>query len=108
MSVKAAFLFVAPEVDRTIHKSFIQTPAVDLSIIGVKNYLEGVEEARKLAERGISCIELCAGFGSTGVAAISNAVKGKATVGVVRFDMHPGFKFQSGDELFSEMGGSQI
>ena len=102
MSVKAAFLFVAPEVDRAVHHAEIQTPVAHLSVIGVKNYLEGVEEARKLAERGVSCIELCAGFGSLGVAMVSKAVKGKAAVGVVRFDVHPGFDFKSGDEFLGE------
>ena len=33
-------------------------------------------------------------------AAIKKAVQGKAVVGVVRFDNHPGLDFKSGDELF--------
>ena len=31
---------------------------------------------------------------------ISKAVRGKAHVGAVKFDFHPGFDFKSGDELF--------
>ena len=35
-----------------------------------------------------------------GIARISKAVKGMANVGAVKFDLHPGFDFKSGDELF--------
>lgn len=41
-----------------------------------------------------------AGFGNEGIARISKAVKGMANVGAVKFDLHPGFDFKSGDELF--------
>lgn len=37
-------------------------------------------------------MELCAGFGNEGLAIISKAVEGKASVGAVRFDFHPGFQ----------------
>lgn len=100
MTVKAAFLFVAPETDRRIHRTVVQTPVVELAVVGVKNYEEAVEEAKALLAQGIGCIELCAGFGWEGVAAVKEAVQDKAVVGVVRFDHHPGFSFKSGDELF--------
>ncbi len=58
------------------------------------------EEYRELSEHGVKAIELCAGFGNEGIARISTAVKGTATVGAVKFDLHPGFGFKSGDELF--------
>ena len=47
-------------------------------------------------------IELCAGFGNEGIALVSKAVSGKASVGAVKFDYHPGFEFKSGDELFNQ------
>jgi hypothetical protein len=31
---------------------------------------------------------------------VKQAVEGKAVVGAVRFDHHPGFDFKSGDEMF--------
>jgi hypothetical protein len=40
MKVKAAFLFVAPEVDFKIHNTEIDTPALHLYVVGVKNYDE--------------------------------------------------------------------
>ena len=101
MKVRAAFMFVAPEVDYKIHKTVVDTPVVHLTVVGVKNYAEAVTVAKELVAQGIQAIELCAGFGNEGTALVSQAVKGKAAVGAVKFDHHPGFGFKSGDELFS-------
>ncbi len=68
--------------------------------VGVHNYDSAVKEAVKLTEEGIVAIELCGGFGHNGVAMVSDAVKGKAVVGVVRFDIHPGLGNKSGDKIF--------
>lgn len=100
MSFKAAFMFVAPDTDSKIHNAVINSPAVELTVVGVKNYQEGEEVAKELVAQGVTAFELCAGFGVEGTARISRAVQGKAVVGVVRFDNHPGFGFKSGDELF--------
>jgi hypothetical protein len=48
----------------------------------------------------VEAIELCGGFGNKGTGRIAEAVAGKAAVGVVRFDGHPGLDGKSGDELF--------
>lgn len=101
MSFKAAFIFVAPNTDSKTHKAVIDSPEVQLTVIGVKNYVEAEEVAKELTDQGVGAIELCAGFGIEGTARISKAVKGKAVVGTVRFDNHPGFGFKSGDVLFS-------
>ena len=100
MSFKAAFIFIAPEVDpkETVHEFVL--PAISLTAVGVSNYAAAEKIAAELVDNGVTAIELCAGFGNDGVARITKAVKGKATVGVVRFDNHPGFGFKSGDELF--------
>lgn len=100
MKVNAAFIFVAPEVDYKIHRTVIDTPAVSLTVVGVKNYDEAEMIAQELVEQGVKAIELCAAFGNEGIARVSKAVKGKASVGAVKFDHHPGFDFKSGDELF--------
>ena len=102
MKVIAAFIFVAPEVDSKIHRTVVDTPAVELHVVGVKNYKEGVEVAKEMADAGVKAIELCAGFGNEGTAMVAKAVRGKASVGSVKFDFHPGFDFKSGDELFQE------
>ena len=100
MKVNAAFIFVAPEADAKIHRTVVDTPVVSLTVIGVKDYEEAETVAVELADQGVKALELCAGFGNEGLARISKAVKGKAAVGAVRFDFHPGFDFKSGDELF--------
>lgn len=100
MGLKAAFVFVAPEADAVKHQAVIETPLVELTVVGVKNYADAVEVAKKLADQGVVAIELCAGFGVEGVAAVKKAVGNKASVGVVRFDNHPGLEFKSGDEMF--------
>jgi len=100
MSVKAAFIFVAPENDFTQHRAVIDSPVVRLSVVGVKNYSEAQDVAMQLVEEGVTAIELCAGFGTEGTALVAKAVGDKAVVGVVRFDLHPAFGHQSGDAMF--------
>lgn len=100
MALKAAFIFVAPECDPAQHRSVVKAPVVELITVGVKTYGEGCEVARRLVAEGVGAIELCGAFGNEGVAAITKAVEGKAVVGVVRFDHHPGFDHLSGDQLF--------
>lgn len=53
-----------------------------------------------MADAGCSAIELCGGFGIRGTYLVQEAVKGRARVGAVRFDLHPGLDCKSGDELF--------
>ena len=100
MALKAAFLFVAPEADPVKHRAVLKTPVVELTTVGVKNYAEAVRVASELVQSGVGAIELCGGFGIDGVALVKNAVAGKAVVGVVRFDNHPGLGFKSGDDIF--------
>lgn len=102
MSVKAAFIYVAPENDYRIHRTSIDSPVVKLSVVGVKNYQEAQEVALQLVAEGVTAIELCAGFGTEGTALVAKAVGNKALVGVVRFDLHPAFGHQSGDTLFGQ------
>ena len=100
MSLKAAFIFVAPGADSLKHHAVVDTPAVSLRVIGVKNYQEAEEVTKQLVDEGCAAIELCAGFGAEGAARVKKAAAGKAAVGVVRFDNHPGLGFKSGDEIF--------
>ncbi|MBP2665439.1 MAG: hypothetical protein H6Q76_419 [Firmicutes bacterium] len=100
MKLKAAFLFVAPEADPAKHRSVIDTPIVELTAVGVKNYTEAMKVAAELVAEGVSAIELCGGFGIDGVELVKRAVAGKAVIGVVRFDIHPGLECKSGDDIF--------
>ena len=100
MALKAAFIFLAPEVDPDKDRKTVVTPQVELTAVAANNYKEAERVALKLVEEGIEAIELCGGFGNKGTARIAEAVAGKAAVGVVRFDGHPGLGGKSGDELF--------
>ena len=100
MALKAAFIFVAPEVDPAVHRAQVITPAVELTVVAAQNYAQAEQVAQNLVAQGVTAIELCGGFGNQGAARIANAVKGRAAVGVVRFDSHPGLGGKSGDELF--------
>ncbi len=102
MSLKAAFIFIAPEADAYKHRTVVETPVVELTVVGVDSYKTAAKVARELVEDGIGAIELCAGFGIEGTAAVNKVVKGSAVVGVVRFDNHPGLDFKSGDDIFKE------
>ncbi len=101
MATKAAFIYIAPENDPDKHHALIDSPVIQLTVVGVVDYDQAEEVALKLVSEGIVAIELCAGFGNEGTARIAKAVDGKAIVGVVRFDFHPAFNHQSGDKLFS-------
>ncbi|MDR3706080.1 MAG: DUF6506 family protein [Paludibacteraceae bacterium] len=100
-TVKAAFIYVAPENDYTKQKVVIDAPVVALTVVGVKNYDEAELVAKQLVAEGITAIELCAGFGFEGTARVVKAVGGKAVVGAVHFDLHPAFNHKSGDTLFA-------
>ena len=100
MVLKAAFIFLAPEVDPDKDRQIMVTSQVELTVVATNNYKEAEAVAIKLVDEGIEAIELCGGFGNRGTARIAEAVAGKAAVGVVRFDGHPGLGGKSGDELF--------
>lgn len=100
--LKAAFIFLAPEADSAQHQSWVKTPQVHLLAIAAKDYASASQVAKDLVDQGIQAIELCGGFGNTGVAEIVNAVGGKIPVGAVRFDTHPGLGGKSGDEIFAK------
>lgn len=101
MKLKAAFIFLAPKADPKVHRSVVKTEEVDLITVGVTDYKVATEIAIELVDEGVAAIELCGGFGNVGVSLVSEAVKGKIPVGVVRFDIHPGLGNISGDGVFS-------
>jgi len=100
MALKAAFIFLAPDVNPAVHRAQVITPAVELTVVAAYNYAQAEQVARTLVDEGIVAIELCGGFGNEGTARMVKAVQGKAAVGAVRFDCHPGLDGKSGDALF--------
>ena len=100
MPIKAAFMFIAPAGNPAQHRATVATPEVEVTTVAVSSYAGACRTALELVAAGCGAIELCGGFGAEGVAAISRAVRGRAVVGVVRFDHHPGLGHQSGDDVF--------
>ena len=98
--LNAAFIFLAPEADPSVHRSTVATPEVNLTAIGVSNLAEAAAAAREMVDNGCTAIELCGGFGIRGTYMVEQAVHGRARVGSVRFDIHPGLDNKSGDEVF--------
>ena len=95
-----AFMYIVPDADPAEHRAMVTKSAFfDLTVVGVKDYQQATEVAGQLVAKGVSSIELCAGFGHGGVARIAQAVGDKATVGAVRFDCHPALGFKSGDTI---------
>lgn len=97
--VRAVFMVVAPDSDPQLHIQQLETPALQLRIVAVKNYDQAVEVTRQCVAQGYTAIELCAGFGQQGVARVAQAA-GSIPVGVVRFDHHPLMGHISGDSVF--------
>ena len=100
MPLKAAFIFLAPGAEAQKHRSVIVTSQVELVTVGVSDYSSAEVLTQELIAEGVSAIELCGGFGHVGTARISEVAKGRAAVGVVRFDCHPGLDGKSGDTIF--------
>ena len=100
MSMRAAFMFIAPQGNPQQHCATVTTPEVEVITVAVSDYASACLAAEDLVSKGVTAIELCGGFGSAGVAAVARSVRGRAVVGVVRFDLHPGLGHRSGDELF--------
>ena len=99
MKRKVCFMFVSASITDTIRTEMEYGPGM-MILIGVKNYQVACEEAVKVADEGVILLELCGGFGTVGHAMVTQAVKGKCQVGVVRFDNHPGFDGDTGDSRF--------
>jgi len=101
MALKAALIFLTPQVDPQKDRQTVVTPAVELTAVAVNNYVEAGKVCQELVVEGIAAFELCVGFGNIGASMIAESLKGKAAVGVVRFDGHPGLEGKSGDELLN-------
>ena len=88
MALKIAFIFVAPKSDPKKHYAVVDTPLVIMTAVGVADRKAAADVARELVNEGDVALELSGGFGVEGTAAIMAGMKGKASVGVVRFENH--------------------
>ncbi len=99
MKRKVVFMFVNGTVKEPVRVE-METESSLMIMIGVNNYKMACDEAVKLADEGVILIELCGGFGTIGHAQVTEAVYGRVPVGVVRFDNHPGYDGETGDNKF--------
>jgi len=97
---KLAFMALVPDADPEKHRHTMITGLVEFTVQLVNSMNQAIEMAKKLADQGYSIIELCGGFGHSMTGRIADAVRGKAAVGSVRFDLHAAFG-KSSDEVFS-------
>ena len=97
MKRKIVFMFVNGAISEPQTTVIEVGPQGEMIVTGVADYAMACQEAKRLADQGVVCIELCGGFGTIGHARVTEAVEGKCQVGVVRFDNHPGYDGASGD-----------
>ena len=100
MSFQFAFIFVTKDADSSVHRTVVETPGVKCRVVAVRDYAEAEEVTKKLVAEGVEAIELCGGFGHAGTARVAAAAAGKAHVGSIRFDTHPGMDCVSPDTVF--------
>lgn len=100
MAMQVAFMAIVPDADPEKHRCTVATDFVELIVQLVANMDQALDKAKQLAEEGCGVIELCGGFGHSMTGRIADAVRGKAAVGSVRFDIHAAVG-KSSDEVFS-------
>ena len=96
---KMAFMVLVPDAEAGKHRCTMTTGLVELIIQFVPNMSQATDMAKQLADQGCSAIELCGAFGQSMTGKVADAVRGKAAVGSVRFDIHPALG-KSSDEIF--------
>ncbi len=96
---KMAFMALVPDADPQEHRCTMETGLVEIVFMFVANMDQAIDVAKQLADEGCSVIELCGGFGNSMTGKVADAVRGKAAVGAVRFDLHAAFA-KSSDEIF--------
>ena len=91
MSFNALFIAHAPDADKAIHRSRIETGLYKLLTVIVKNQAEALEVCQELVDtEDIHSILLCPGFSHLDVAEIIKATNNKIAVVVARGDAPSG------------------
>lgn len=97
MKRKVVFMFINASIEEP-RRMVMDLGSGEMIMVGVGSYDMACSEAKKLADEGVIMIELCGGFGTIGHGKVTEAVKGRLQVGVIRYDNHPGYNNESGDE----------
>jgi hypothetical protein len=77
--MKWAFIYTLDEPAATTRRDVLGS----LVCIGVQNVTDAPAIARQLVEEGVELIELCGGFGGSGLGEVVSAVDGRVPVGSV-------------------------
>ena len=102
MKRKVAFMFINGDLKEAQRAVMKTGEKGELILIGVGSYEQAVEQAGKLAEEGVVSLELCGGLGVVGPGQVVKYAHWAYTVGIVRFDNHPGYDGLSGDEKWMQ------
>ncbi len=87
MAFRTLFLAHAPDADKEIHRSVIDTGMYQLFTVIVKNQVEAVEASANFVKRKqIDSILLCPGFRHSDVAEIAKTVGSNVAISVARGD----------------------
>jgi hypothetical protein len=87
VAFKALFLTHAPDANKEIHRSVIDTGKYQLFTVAVRDQAEALEVCKEFAEKeSIDSVLLCPGFTHRDVAEIAEAVGEKVGVSVARGD----------------------
>jgi hypothetical protein len=81
--MKWAFIYTLDDPEHHTRTDVLGT----MICVGVPSVELGVHAASKLADEGVDLIELCGGFGATGLSAVIEAVNGRAPVGAVFYGL---------------------
>lgn len=78
MTLKAAFIFIAPEADPAQHTAVVK-PRKSKSPARRRQLCRGRASRQDLVAAGIVAIELCGGFGAEGVARVKKSGRGPSS-----------------------------
>jgi hypothetical protein len=79
------FIVKGPGYDPTLDRSIIENPMFRTEVVCVSSVTDAVEIARKMAASGVEVIELCGGFGESGMNEVVAALDLDVPVGYVTF-----------------------
>jgi len=87
MSFKVLFIGHAPDADKSIHRSIIDTGLYKLYSVIVRNQDEAIEVSKEIHEKeNIDAVILCPGFTHIEIAEIYHNLDGEVSVNVARGD----------------------
>ena len=82
---KFGFIVTGAQLNPAQHRSVMQSPAFEMTSVGVSSPSEGVAVAQQMVNDGVQLIELCGGFGPAWTARVQEAIAHRVPVGSVSY-----------------------